>query len=288
MKAIKYIIPLAALLITLTAAPAHAQAQLVDLGYSEQPSRTYADYDVTGDGKADTLDIYLADKSDDTRYMKLTLEVNGKPAYTKKYTYEGTFGATIKLITLKNGRVYLYLKDSPGDFTTVCSLYRFNGTKFVKSFDFRTLGGQLDSDKLSYVTGNPTGVSGNTITFREHFQCDATGSTATDMRIVYKSGKLKLATRYFSMKGINGSSAGKRYKLRTMVTAYPSATATKVTKKFGKGSLLKVTQLYIGNNGIMRFRVVNPAGRVGYLNAHKSATVGGEKMPLFEGLDYAG
>ena len=277
------------LLTLLMAVPAAAEEGVIDLGYSEKYSRTYTKYDVDGDGSPDKISIGLGEKQEEGSYNKLIIRINGKAAFTKRYAYEGTFGAKVRLITLKNGKVYLYLEDSMGDYHTLCALFRYNGTKLVKAFDFKKLNGLFPADKLEHVHGDPERVSGNTISFMERFQCGALAYTSVAMKIVYKSGKLQLSSRYLKMNGINGSEGGKYYKLVTGISAYPTATASKVARNFKKGTLLRISQLVIGQNGDIRFRATSSSGRYGYISVHRQAkNEEGIHTPLFEGLDYAG
>ena len=49
-------------------------------------NRTYAAYDVTGDGMKDKIRIRAANQTDDEAYTSLTVSVNGKTAYRLKNT----------------------------------------------------------------------------------------------------------------------------------------------------------------------------------------------------------
>ncbi len=283
------VLPVLCLLAAFIAAvPAFAaQKPLVDLGFSEKESRYYTQYDVTGDGKADKFLIGLSQEKEGGSYGRMTILINGAVVFQRDYDIEGCFGTNVKLITVKSGRVFIYLKDTLGDFNSVCALFKFNGKKLIKMYDFRTLNGLLPKKGYSYVTAAPTAVSGNVISFHEGLQCPALGTTGWDMKLVYKGGKFQLTSRYAKMNGVDGKSPNKKYKLRADITAYPTATAAKVGRKFRKGTLLRVTQLVIGN-GFVRFKVINSAGRYGYVSILRGATVGGSRYPIFEGLDYAG
>ena len=264
-----------------------AQPPLVDLGYSEKFSRTFTKYDVTGDGTPDKISIGLGEKQEEGYYRKLIVRINGKAAFTKWYTYEGTFGARVMILRLTGGRVYVFIKDSMGDFCSLCSLFRYVGGKLVKSFDLRTMGGIYPKGKLEYPTGLPLKVSGNYITCSAFFQCPALAGTGFNVKLVLKSGKLQLASRYIAMKGINGSEPNAKYKLRETVPAYATAKAAKAGRFFKKGSLVRVTTMVFGD-GFIRFRIVNASGRSGYISVLRNVKTGGLTYPLFEGLDYAG
>ena len=276
------------LMILLSVPVSAAAAKMNDLGYSDEPSRVYTEYDLNGDGTADRLSIELGNKSEGGDYMRLVIRINGKAALTRKYSVEGTFGIKAKILKLANGKTYLFIADAlMNDYVGLCSLFRYNGTKLVKSYDFRTLGGLLWHTEVNRVHGDPTAVSGNTISFTESFQTPALANTKTQLKLVYKGGKLQLSSRYGKISAVSGKNpAGKKYKLLKDVTVYPTGTSTTPARTLQKGSLLKISKFCIAN-GTLRFRVVDSAGRSGYVNALDYSEENGVQHALFEGLYYS-
>ena len=280
----------AVLLMSLLSVPVFAAGpKLTDLGYSEIALRGYTEYDLNGDGTADKLSIELEDEQEAGDFGRLVVKINNKALLTRNYGKDGTFGIHAAIIKLLNGRTYLFLEDAMmHDYVGLCSLFRYTGTKLVKSFDFRTLNGHLWFNGIERAYGIPTAVSGNTITFTEHFHTPALGSTDTQLKISYKGGKLQPASSYGKITAVSGKNpAGKKYKLLKDVSAYETGTSTRLARKFKKGSLLKLSSFCIAN-GTLRFRVVNSAGRSGYVNALNACVVNGIRRPYFEGLGYAG
>ena len=98
-------------------------------------NRTYAAYDVTGDGMKDKIRIRAANQTDDEAYTSLTVSVNGKTAYRLKNTR--FYNVIANIYTLKNGQpfLYLYAPADNGD-GPVCALLKYTNGKFRKALDF--------------------------------------------------------------------------------------------------------------------------------------------------------
>ena len=98
-------------------------------------NRTYAAYDVTGDGMKDKIRIRAANQTDDEAYTSLTVSVNGKTACRLKNTR--FYNVIANIYTLKNGQpfLYLYAPADNGD-GPVCALLKYTNGKFRKALDF--------------------------------------------------------------------------------------------------------------------------------------------------------
>ena len=73
-------------------------------GVQLKTNRTYAAYDVTGDGMKDKIRIRAANPTDDEAYASLTVSVNGKTAYRLKNTR--FYNVIANIYTLKNGQPF--------------------------------------------------------------------------------------------------------------------------------------------------------------------------------------
>ena len=134
----KYLFVAAICLCTaLTMAPAHAKAAgkvknpaIVRL----KPGKTYTKYDITGDKKKDKIKITLGKRDESDFIKRITVSVNGKKIVKKGI---GSFYYKTSLVTLKNGKVYLWVKSSSedADDTWGC-LYQYRKGKLEKKLEF--------------------------------------------------------------------------------------------------------------------------------------------------------
>ncbi len=268
-----------------------AEAKITDFGYSERYSRSYKNIDVTGDGKANTISIGLGKQISGGFYGRLVIRIDGKTAFTKNYDVEGTFGSTVKVVTLQNGATYVYICDNLIDEgNSVCGLFQYDGSKLVQKYDFLTMNGKLipssRTPMFSNIWGTPTAVSGNKIQFEEVFRCAALSGTRTVFTLSYSGGNLKLASSYGKVIMCSGRPTTKAYVLAGNALAYPTATAPKYGRKFAKGGKLRVTSIVITANQGIRFRGVNSKGRFGFFSIHACFNSGGRRRPMFEGFEY--
>ena len=148
---------------------------------------TYNGYDVTGDGKADTIRISSVSLEADEWNVGLKVEINGKKVLYKKDCYY--YGIEASLCTLKNGKVYLYLYN-PGDDGDAyyCGLYQYKNGKLKCVLNMNKFYG---SGKLGYHTnGEVKAVSGNKITVGIYQQNYELGGISVYFDYIYSKGKL--------------------------------------------------------------------------------------------------
>ncbi len=279
-------------MMVLLAVPVAAQSPLIRVGYLSTKSKTLRNYDITGDGKADKLSIGLGNPTEEGTFKKLILRLEGKAIFTKQYKDEGTFGVTVKILTMKDKSVYIYLSDALlNDYVSLCGLFKYNGTKLVRVFDFITFNGQyktsVNHSLFTYQKGEPYAVDGNRILVNVHFQCAALAQVAMRTYLVHKDGRPRLSTRYLHVVTIGGKPASNYFKLVGKLKGYARSTGTLAGATFEANEELHVPELYVGK-GILRFIVVNRDGEYAFLDAHKYFTSSGKKFPIFRGLSYSG
>lgn len=160
---------------------------------------TYTKYDITGDGKADTIrltPIRWNENYTDSEYKSLKIRVNGVLAYTFKSNevYDNkvydfyTYGFSAKLITLDNKKTFLYVEGYCDNYDTVSCLLQYNS----KTKKFRQIAYFND------VFGNPghintsiKSVKGNTVVIHVYYQSNTIAGIMVDITYKYKSGTLK-------------------------------------------------------------------------------------------------
>lgn len=269
------------LLALLAAAPlcAHANPAMVKL----ELNRTTTSYDITGDGKKDTLRISGIPVPDIDGYRRLTVYVNGKQVFCDagSYSYFYTFEAS--LCTLANGKPFLYLYNplDNGD-ATVCGIYQYKGGKLRRVFDFNTF-----YQPGSHQNGTAVRVSGNRLIVRERVMSHALGNIEADFTLKYKNGTLTLASRTGTMHKIYmmGNPQPSYPKLRYSVDLYTSQTSSRRAGTLQKGTPVKITKVYVGPK-FVRFLLTTRSGKRGWYQSQTRYIYG--RQPILEGTFYAG
>ena len=129
--------------------------------------KTYKNYDITGDKKKDTVKISIP-KDQYDRYGTVKITVNKK---TTKITRTWTsYAIHTRLITLKNGKAYLWIQgetdneDDPWE-----CIYQYKKGRFAKVVDF-------SKTSYNYTNHHHTDilkVSGNTISTKQYIMSTA-------------------------------------------------------------------------------------------------------------------
>ena len=152
-----------------------------------KPDKTYKSLDVTGDGRKDTFRI-RAGASIDHYSRGLQILVNGKTAYRFSSHGIGFFKVNAKLITLSNGKRFLFvncLADSAVE--PLCAVFKYKNGKFKKIIDINE-----NVNKYGYNTGGMLKrVKGNTILFDVHMYSYSLGLSYYQMSFSYRNGILK-------------------------------------------------------------------------------------------------
>lgn len=245
--------------------------------------KTYSSYDITGDKKADTIQInrtgiqYYKGR---VSYIKgLTVSVNGKTVYS--FDNQFYYDVTAKLYTLKNKKpfLYLYAQSDNGD-GPVCGVFQYKNGTLKQVINFQTFYkyGMHRSGKVKSVSGNKMKVTFSVMS-------SALSSVDIEMEYKYKGGTLKLVSRTgkatcYAMQRSGYLTARKK------ITAYKSATSAKKAFTIAKGTRVRVTNCYIKGSNI-RYKVKSLSnGKTGWIKSPKTFLTGGKG--LFEECYYAG
>lgn len=244
---------------------------------------SYTSYDITGDKKADTIQITqtgVAYYKGKPSYAKgLTVTVNGQNVYSFSNDYYYNVNAT--LYTLKNNKpfLYLYAQADNGD-GPVCGLFQYKNGTLKQVINFQTF-----YKYGSHRFGEVKSISGNKMTVKFFAMSYAMSSVDVELQYKYKGGTLKLVSRTgkatsYAQK-LNGSVTA-----RKKIAAYKSATSSKKAFTISKGAKVKVTNCYIKGTNI-RFKVKRLSdGKAGWIKSPKKFLAGGKG--LFEEAWYAG
>jgi hypothetical protein len=227
--------------------------------------KTYTKYDVTGDGKKDTVSF----KSEMKNVFTFRAYVNKKCALTVELDDYPYYYTTIKLITLKNGKKYLYLHLAGDDDDGPYDLYTYKNGKFKKEVNLikNVPNGYMPTPEISKV-------SGNKIYFKTTYCTDVVGGMRYNFTYQYKSGKLKLTSNTFKVTGYGISSKGGiakkagTFSLAKSVKLYSKKTLKGKTFTLSKGTKVKVTKIYITSKTVSYY-VKASNGKSGWLKDYK-------------------
>lgn len=253
-------------------------ARAVEVGkYEMSDTRSYSNYDVTGDGVPDTINFEKLDY-DGYSYKAFKVIINGKTAL---YGYNEYFYTLKPVFVQTEGHQYILIS-LVGD--------NDDGTKKIYEY----VDGQLKecADLDEYVSKiyfhssvTISSVSTSSITFK------VTGQTymlaRTNMTLVYKvgeTGELTLADRVLKVSysksrcNAKGGYRSNYLVAAKKIQAYSSATGSKKAFRMKKGTKLKITKVSIQGK-TPRYYCVTKSGKKGWVNS---------KMGLFKDMPYAG
>lgn len=266
-------------------AQAHADTPKASKGaqaHTLQLNTTYHKYDITGDGKPDTIRVSGHYSNGPYDYQGLYVDVNGERVFSSSTEY---YGADIQLINLKNKKAFLYMYAwiDNGD-SYVCGVYQLKKGKLKqvincnKVFTKKAWGGKYGS----HTGGTVVKVSGNAMWLDMSLMSYMAGHIDVTLEYKYKKGTLKQTSKVGKLSV--PAAKNNRAKALKKMTAYTSTTGK--TKKFTikKGQTVKFLRAYVKNNKVL-FQV-KAGGKTGWIKAVKQ----GRHCdgPPFEGLFLAG
>lgn len=246
---------------------------------------TYTGYDITGDGKRDTIRI-SSTSLDDYLEKGLTVKINGKEALcNKEWAYYKEY-VSLRLCTLKNGKVYLYIYN-PADNAVAeyCGLFQYDKGKLKCALDMKKFNGL---DKFAdQVSGAVKSVSGNRITVEMIHGSYEIGGIHTCFDYKYSKGKLIRTTNIikdFDCWFI--SSNGGKLTARNDIKVYAKTNCKTKAFTLKAGEQIKVKSIYC-KSGKMLLKVQRLSdGKNGYIKCIKHHPKDG-RAPFTE-VEYAG
>ena len=265
----KYLFVAAICLCTaLTMAPVHAKAAgkvknpaIVRL----KPGKTYTKYDITGDKKKDKIKITLGKRDESDFIKRITVSVNGKKIVKKGI---GSFYYKTSLVTLKNGKVYLWVKSSSedADDTWGC-LYQYRKGKLEKKLKF-------DGYVKKYyyhLSTDVVKVSGNTLTVKQSNMTSPLGEAVYKYDYKYENGKFHIVSRTAAIVKASYSYRTKSSwgTLKNNKMLYTSPSTSKSTGvAVTAGTKAKATNIYMCDKFIS-VKIKTADGKTGWLKCSK-------------------
>lgn len=228
---------------------------------------SYKEYDVTGDGKADTIRISHISSENGEWDVGLKVTINGKEVLCNKKCYY--YGIEAALYTLKNGKVYLYLYNPADDGDAYyCGLYQYKNGKLDCVLNMNKFYG---SDKLGYHTyGTVEAVSGNKLTVSIGQQNYELGGLSVCFDYVYSKGKLvKSANTTKNFKGWAVDNNGGKLTANKNIKVYTSTKCKTKAFTLNPGDRIKLKSIYC-KSGKMLLKVQRIFdGKTGYIKCIK-------------------
>lgn len=239
-----------------------------------KPNKTYTSYDITGDGKKDKINITLGKMQYGAR-TSLTVSVNGKKTTFKEYYYD----AQIKLITLKNGKRYLWINGiSDNDDDPFQALYKYSGGKMKKALDFSSKIEKFGNHTRTTVTK----VSGNKVYVRQYLMSAPLGGVTFNYTYEYKKGSFVRTSNTADIKNVAGLKNGYGT-LKKAQSLYTSSSCTKKSKTISKNTKVKPLKIYMNGTSISVY-VKTKSGSSGWLKCSRNFSNG----PILKECFYAG
>lgn len=211
------------------------------VGGNAAVTKTVKKYDVGGSSKKDTVKF----KFDTDR--SFSMSINGKRVY---YNRDGSMFEKVQLITLKNGKKFIYFYSEGSSTGADSGVYKYSDGELKKVFS-----GKI-AKNLLYCHITSVKVSGNTV--KANF-------AATDARFgllkfsysyKYKKGTLKrtssstsTVTAYTCAKSDNVYSKG-YFTAKHKVKAKASASSKAKTKTIKKGTKVKIVKAKVANKAL--------------------------------------
>ena len=241
------------------------------------PPTTTDKYDVTGDGKKDTV-YYGFNEAD----FLSTLSVNGTTVKSWDFKNDGQW-AWVTIVDVKNKDFLEIEMDNWKADTLTCGLYQIKNNQLKQVLDYASLFNKkqlilnnfADTDEAcSFLEARK--VKGNTIYVGGTLATKAVGQVNFDgLKLIYKNGKFKLdksAVKAVShMRGSDGTPVS-YFTAKKNIKVYKKAGSSAKAFKIKKGQKFKVTKISVVKKQIY-LRVRTKAGKLGWIKAGKSQLV---------------
>ena len=233
-------------------------------------NRTYTGYDLDSNGKKERL-----------LYNGRAVYVNGK----RVYTLNG-YDTDCRLITLKNGRRFLYVfAGEDGSPYSSYKILRYRGGKISVVADLSGLMKNYHNSSVIMWSGRNRGiwVSGNTVRVFISEMNWTVGSKVFVLEYTYQGGTLK-------RKGYSGSLVGSTYQYlytSKKITTYKGPGSRTKAFTLKSGAKVTVTGYYLKNN-VLYLKLKNTQGKSGWIKALTRKQSGPGRSPLFRNAYYAG
>ncbi len=247
-------------------------------------NKTYTQYDVTGDKKADKLLISAAWDEQARMYHGCNVFINGKKAYScnaSPYLY--AYSIEARRLKLDNGKVYLALiptvdnSDIPG-----AAIYQYKKGKLKKAIDLDSMSkiGNHNSVKKIVVSGNKIGVTYSEMSY-------SLGLISFRLDYQYKKGKMTQRTTKPKLIETSQSYQKKTYWTASQTMDVLKSPGGKKVATLKPGKKVKIDKIYLNvKHTKIYLHVKIKGGKFGWIKGLTKFP--GEDAILFKEVVYAG
>lgn len=215
------------------------------------------------------------------RYGTVKITVNKK---TTKITRTWTsYAIHTRLITLKNGKAYLWVQgetdneDDPWE-----CIYQYKKGRFAKVVDF-------SKTSYNYTNHHHTDilkVSGNTISTKQYIMSTAMAGVEYKVNYTYKKGALKKTSSAYEITsaGYTYRANGKYGTMKNTKALYNSVSCKKKVATVKAGTKAKAVKIYMTGKAF-NIKIKTASGKTGWVKGSRKFS---DKSLLFKECFYAG
>lgn len=241
-------------------------------------NKTYTQYDVTGDKKADTLRVSAPWNESYKMYDRYEVFINGKKALSAK---DKGYSINIRRLKLNNGKVYLAIvaivdnSDIPG-----AAIYQYKNGKLKKAIDLDAM------DKIGYHNSvSNISASSNQIGVTYHEMSHSLGFISFRLNYQYRNGKMVQKTT--KPKLLQTSQAKGAYWTANRSMSVLKAPGGKKLTTLKPGKKAAIDRIYINTkHNKIYLHVKIKGGKAGWVKGLTKYPAGGNT--LFKEVMYAG
>lgn len=247
-------------------------------------NKTYTQYDVTGDKKADTFRVSAPWNESYKMYGRYEVFINGKKALSAKSNGSNfSYRINIQRLKLNNGKVYLAIAASiDNSDIPEAAIYQYKNGKLKKAIDLDAM------DKIGYHNSvSNISASGNQIGVTYHEMSYSLGYISFRLNYQYKSGKMVQKTTKPKLLKIYETDAKGFYWTANRSMSVRKAPGGKKITTLKPGKKATIDRLYINTkHNKIYLHVKIKGGKAGWVKGLTKYPAGGN--PLFKEVVYAG
>lgn len=259
-------------------------AQAAKIGsYKLSDSKPTKKYDVTGDGKADKIEIKKLNKSkewgDSYSYQGFKVLVNGKTILKNNEIFD-YYRLDIFLIKTKTYSYFKIDRWDCGDMGATENIYKYSKNQLKKCISLRNIEKKYEGWIFHYKISS---VKAHSIKIKIEGQTGMLGETKSSFELkVGKGGKLSLAKKVVGVSckiWLDDHLVTPKYLITTKkIQVYKNEGTTKKAFSIKKGSKVKITKVSIRKKK-PTYYCITKSGKKGWIKTG---------FKLFENLAYAG
>lgn len=237
------------------------------------PGKTYSNYDLTGDGKADLVTVTAA-KAGST-YKGLTINVNKKAAWSTKASFKDT--NPVSLVRLPGRQPYVCIAilspTGTGASGKALGLYQYGKKDAAgKQYGLIQIYNCLKTmpvNKYSYRVSPSISCSAKRITLVTSGSDTLSSSAFVTFALEQDRAGLKNVSKVFPYTTVKGKTG--TITLKAATNLFASLDAETNSSTLPKGSKVTVNGVCRNKNGATRYRIVDSNQRVWWINAPAAA-----------------